>query len=219
MYAANLDQIVPVFAVAQPAPSWNMLDRYLILAESNAIPAVICLTKVDLDFDQSEIDRHIEIYRACGYQVIQTSVNHPDGLPALMETLKGKTSLLLGKSGAGKTTLVNQLCPEIHAATCSVSTGGHQRGRHTTSTTEAHPLPGGGFIIDTPGSRELGLWNVDPFELAGCFREMAPYIGSCRFGLDCLHDQEPGCSIRRAVMEEKIHPLRYQSYLRMLEST
>jgi ribosome biogenesis GTPase len=216
---ANLDQVVPVFALANPAPKWNLLDRYLALAESLALPAVVVLTKADLGIaDEAVVDE----YRRLGYSVIITSATASAGLAELRAALSGRVSVLLGKSGVGKTTLLNALEPGLglRVAAVSAATG---KGRHTTTAVELVPLGGegsalaGGALVDTPGTREFGLWDVAADELAGCFREMRPWLGRCKFGLDCRHDQEPGCAIRQAVLAGAISPRRYQSYLRLRE--
>lgn len=217
--AANIDQVVAVFAAACPAPKWNMLDRYLVSAESLELPAVVCLTKIDLAQDDNgvldaELYHEVEEYRQIGYPVILTSARSGAGMFDLQQALQGYTSVLVGKSGVGKTSLLNALQPGLGLRVGEVS---HKngKGRHTTSHLEMFPLEFGGAIIDTPGVREFGLWDIDPQELALCFPEIRPYVGTCRFGLDCEHDEEPGCAVRKAVMAGKISPRRYQSYLRL----
>ncbi len=220
--AANLDQVAPVFAVAQPAPHWAMLDRYLASSELAGLPALIIITKIDLLAvdGQDDLDREIRMvastYRQVGYPVLWVSAASGEGLPELATALHGKVTALVGKSGVGKTTLLNALQPGLGRRVSEVSqaTG---KGRHTTSWLELIPLSAGGAIVDTPGMREVGLWDVDQARLDWLFPEMRPWIGKCRFGLDCIHDQEPGCAVRHAVMAGAIAPRRYQSYLKLRE--
>jgi ribosome biogenesis GTPase / thiamine phosphate phosphatase len=219
--AANIDQVVPVFAAANPTPKWNLLDRYLALAESLDLPALIVITKIDLVKDsQGRLDEEllaaVEEYRRLNYPVVLTSAVTGHGLPELRTGLQDGLSVFLGKSGVGKTALLNALQPGLGLRVKEVSqaTG---KGKHTTTHSEIFPLDSGGAIIDTPGVREFGLWDMDGEELAYFYREMAPLLGSCRFGLDCRHDEEPGCAIRRAVAAGRISPRRYQSYLRLAE--
>ncbi len=218
--AANLDQAAPVFAAAEPAPKWNLLDRYLVSAEAAGLPALVCITKLDLApaDPQDDFWQELEVYRRIGYPVVTVSALSGAGLDELREALSGRLTVLLGKSGVGKTTLLNALQPELGLRVNAVSqaTG---KGKHTTTHQELFPLEGttGGGIIDTPGVREFGLWEVQPDDLALFFPEMRPLVGGCRFGLDCGHDEEPGCAIRKAVMAGQISPRRYQSYLRLKE--
>jgi len=221
---ANVDQVVPVFAVANPAPHWNMLDRYLVSAESFELPSLICITKLDLACMSSEagssmardLDEAIQQYRQAGYPVILTSAVTGEGVEELKEALKGRLSVLVGKSGVGKTFLLNTLQPGLGLRVNAVNqvTG---KGRHTTTSQEMVRLEVGGAVVDTPGEREFGLWDVQEEELALLFPEMRPLVGRCRFGLDCRHDEEPGCAIRKAVMSGRISPRRYQSYMRLRE--
>ena len=215
--AANLDQIIPVFAAANPRPKWHMLDRILVAAEAHQIPSTILITKFDLvkgrkgeDELQLAINRCTEI----GYPVIVTSAKEKLGLAALRNALDQRSSLLVGKSGVGKSSLMNMIEPGLDLKVQSVnpSTG---KGRHTTSHLEMFPLAMGGNIIDTPGTREFGIWGLDPNDLVDCFPEMRNFIGKCKFGLSCQHDEEPGCAIRKAVVDGTISPFRYKSYLRM----
>jgi ribosome biogenesis GTPase len=213
--AANIDQIVAVFAAARPAPKWNLLDRYLVTAEAAEIPALICLTKIDL-VNEGEFKDTLDEYEALGYPVISTSMVDQRGIGELREALKDKTSVLIGKSGVGKTSLLNTVQPGLGLR---VSEVGKQlgKGKHTTTHLEMLSLQIGGGIIDTPGMREFEAWNLDDGDFALLFPEMRPLVGSCRFGLGCTHTQEPGCAIVRAVAEGQISERRYHSYRRMLD--
>jgi ribosome biogenesis GTPase len=215
--AANLDQVVPVFAVADPEPKWHLLDRYLVAAEAYNLPAQVVITKYDLvkgGPDEEKLQAVFERYRRIGYPILLTSAKTGEGLEAVREALADKVSVLVGKSGVGKSTLLNGLEPDLglRVGAVNATTG---KGRHTTTHLEMFPLAAGGAIIDTPGIREFGLWDILPEELAYCFPEMRPYLGQCKFGLGCTHDEEPGCAIRQAVMDGAISPYRYKSYMRL----
>jgi ribosome biogenesis GTPase len=221
--AANLDQALPVFAAASPAPKWGLLDRYLVSAEAAGIPACVCLTKVDLRQDgQGKLDPElaavVAAYRRIGYPVLLTSAVTGEGLDVLRKALQNKTSVLLGKSGVGKTTLLNALQPGLGLKVNAVSqaTG---KGKHTTTNPELFGLDFGGAIVDTPGVREFGLWEVNEDDLALFFPEMREYVGKCRFRLDCRHNEEPGCAIRKAVTAGEVSPHRYASLQRLMAET
>jgi ribosome biogenesis GTPase len=221
LIAVNVDQVVPVFAAADPPPRWNMLDRYLVSAESMSLPVQVVIAKMDLVKDSPdpasvELHRVVDEYRQIGYPVLCTSTVTGEGLAELKQVLTGKVSVLVGKSGVGKTSLLNALQPGLGLRVAEVNnvTG---KGRHTTTGQEMYMLEFGGAIVDTPGVREFGLWDLDQDDLALFFPEMRPFVGSCRFGLDCQHDDEPGCAIRKAVSAGKVSPRRYQSYLRLKE--
>jgi ribosome biogenesis GTPase / thiamine phosphate phosphatase len=211
---ANLDQVVPVFSAAQPAPKWNLLDRYLVSAESTGLDALICLTKIDLVAPDS-LDDIVQIYSTAGYPVYLTSATTGEGLPDFMEALRGKRSAFMGKSGVGKTTLLNALQPGLGLRVNEVS-GLTGKGKHTTTELEMFDLDFGGSVIDTPGIREFGLWEVDGSDLAELFPEMRPWLGNCRYGASCQHDHEPECGVKAAVARGQISEQRYQSYLRLL---
>jgi ribosome biogenesis GTPase / thiamine phosphate phosphatase len=219
---ANIDQVVPVFAAASPTPKWNMLDRYLVTAEARSLPALICISKLDLvQNGQGQLDDDIaeavKTYRQIGYPVVLVSAVTGEGLDDLRQALAGRVSVLVGKSGVGKSSLLNTLEPNLGLRINAVNqiTG---KGRHTTTHMEMFNLVSGGTIVDTPGTREFGLWEIDEDDLAHFFPEMRPYIGQCRFGINCQHDEEPGCAVRKAVTTGQIHPRRYQSMMRLKES-
>lgn len=228
VFVANMDQVVAVVALAQPFPTWNLLDRYLTLAEFLGLPALICLTKLDLvkgkhgSLDKEVVER-VEDYRRIGYNVILTSTVSGEGLEALKQGLKGKVSVFLGKSGVGKSSLLNVIQPGLGLRVKEVNrvTG---KGKHTTTYLEMFPVeierPGEGTaIVDTPGMREFGLWQMDVDDLALLFREMKPFVGRCKFGLDCQHQNEPGCAIRKAVDAGQVSLHRYHNYLRLREES
>ena len=212
----NVDQVVAVMAAAQPAPKWNLLDRYLTSAEVSEVPAFICITKLDLVQEMdAELYEAMDEYKHIGYPFILTSSFSGEGIETLRAALAGKTSVFVGKSGVGKTALLNKLQPGLGLRVKEVNqiTG---KGRHTTTSLEMFSLESGGAIVDTPGTREFGLWAFED-DMALLFPEMRDLVGKCRFGLDCQHDEEPGCAIRKAVMEGHILPRRYQSFVALKE--
>jgi ribosome biogenesis GTPase len=219
---ANVDYLVPVFAAASPTPKWGMLDRYLVSAESLELCVLIVITKLDLVRDpggrlDEEIRRAVDEYRRIGYPVLQTSSVSGEGLEDLRHALAGRVSAFVGKSGVGKTALLNALEPGLGLRIAEVGRGPIGKGRHTTTAAEMVPTAFGADIVDTPGMREFGLSDMYGEDLALFFPEMRPFVGQCKFGLGCRHVEEPGCVIRRQVMAGKISPLRYKSYLHMQE--
>ena len=215
--AANVEQVIPIFSVASPTPKWGLLDRYLVAAKAAGLPVLIVITKLDLACKNSAIEQELEIYRRIGYSIQQVSSVTGEGVEELKSMLKGKMSVLVGKSGVGKTSLHNAIQPGLGLRVKAVSNGELGKGRHTTTHYEMFELGFGGTLLDTPGMREFGLWNVAAAELASFFPEMAEYVGQCKFGLSCKHDREPGCAIRKAVMNGNISPYRYQSYMHLRE--
>lgn len=219
--AANVDLVVPVFAAAKPNLKWRLVDRYLVLAEAAGLPALLCITKMDhvrsmKPKQKAEFEAGLKRYREIGYPIIETCSPEGLGMDTVRDALAGKTTILMGKSGVGKTSLMNAIMPGYDLKVKAVGKQREGKGRHTTTAMTAYPL-NGGYVIDAPGIRELGLWDVYPEELANHFPEMRPYLGKCKFRLNCTHEEEPGCAVRQAVMDGKIDPERYQSYLRLKE--
>lgn len=209
---ANPDQAVFVFACADPAPHLRMLDRFLVLAEAENLPAVIIANKSDLLAPEAA-RALFSLYPLLGYPVIFTSARAGEGIPELRETLQGKISVFAGPSGVGKSSLLNQVQPELGLRTSAVSQN-TAKGRHTTVYPELFALDNGGYVADTPGMRALGLWDIEPEELDGYFVEMRGLVSRCEFG-DCTHLREPGCAVRRAVETGQIASSRYDSYCRL----
>ena len=214
---SNADLVLPVFSAANPTPKWGLLDRYLVSAEAAGLPALIVINKVDLAWKNRELDEAIDIYRRIGYPALLVSAATGEGIQELKSALQGKFSVMLGKSGVGKTSLLNAIQPGLGLRVKAVSQGEIGKGRHTTTHLEMFELDFGGALTDTPGMREFGLWGITAEELADLFPEMSEYVGGCKFGLSCHHDREPGCAIRKAVMTGAISPYRYQSYTRLRE--
>jgi ribosome biogenesis GTPase len=190
------------------------LDRFLVVAEMNELPAVICVNKVDLVPLEQAVNQ-FQLYEEIGYQVIYTSAKTGLGVAELRDLLTGKLSVLAGSSGVGKSSLLNAVQPGLGLRVREVSeaTG---KGLHTTRHAELLPLHGGGYVADTPGIRGLALFDVEPGELDAYFREIAPLVAFCQFS-DCTHRHEPKCAVRAAVAQGEISQQRYQSYLRLRE--
>lgn len=214
--AANMDHAYVMATLAEPRTSTGFVDRFLVTAEAYGIPASVIFNKKDL-LDEEEIayvDVLLGLYRKLGYGTYFVSVETNEGLDALRNSMKGKVSLLSGHSGVGKSSLINSLNPELSLKTGEISKA-HSKGMHTTTFAEMLPLQDGGFIIDTPGIKELGIVNMEKNELSHFFPEMRSRFGQCKYH-GCLHDQEPGCAVRDAVDKGEIALTRYECYLQIL---
>lgn len=209
---ANIDQALVVFAVTEPEPHFNLLDRFLVMMESKEIPVVLCFNKKDIAA-QPELQRLEEIYRACGYQVIFTSALKQENVESIGSVLKGKTTAIAGPSGVGKSSLINLLQSDVQMETGSISKK-IARGKHTTRHSELITIDENSYIMDTPGFSSLYVNDFEKGELKYYFREFAPYEGTCRFN-GCDHVHEPGCAVKEALEQGKIHPVRYEDYLEM----
>jgi ribosome biogenesis GTPase / thiamine phosphate phosphatase len=223
---ANLDQVVVVFAAARPEPHPRMLDRFLVVAEANDLHARIVVNKVELVGDGDPVRgadvvrRRFADYERAGYPVHPTSVKAHHGFEALHAALDGRTSALTGPSGVGKSSLMNALYPGLDLRVGAISESVN-KGRHTTVGALLHPIPaadGGrvprGFVVDTPGLREIGLWGLAAESLDRLFPELRPYLEECRFA-DCAHVAEPDCAVRGAVATGAVSRARYESYLKL----
>lgn len=209
---ANPDQIVAVFACAEPEPHLRMLDRFLVIAEKQEIDALIIANKIDL-VGQDGAEAMFGPYVDLGYPVVYTSAHTGQGLDTLRKKLKDKLSALAGPSGVGKSSLLNAIQPDLGLQVRSVSNA-TSKGRHTTQVRELFPLDVGGYVADTPGIRSLALWDTEPEELDAYFVEMRELVAHCQFS-DCTHTHEPGCAVRDAVEAGDVSQERYKSYLRL----
>jgi ribosome biogenesis GTPase len=208
--AANIDEVLVVTSAADPAPIPQLIDRLLVVAEANSIPAAIVVNKIDLDPGHDLIAR----CRASGYVVYPTSTRTGEGIDRFAAALAGRISVVTGPSGAGKSSLLNAVQPGLKLRIGEISAK-VRRGKHTTVSAVMLPLDIGGFLVDTPGFSEVGMWGIVPRELASCFPEMRPLIGECRY-TDCRHMTEPGCRIQAAADAGEILPDRLESYRTLL---
>jgi ribosome biogenesis GTPase len=213
--AANVDQVVVVFAAANPEPHPRMLDRFLVIAEANQLAARVVINKVELVGGADEARKRWIDYERAGYVVHYTSVKRHEGLDTLHDALAGQVSVLTGPSGVGKSSLLNAMFPGLDLRVGEISESVN-KGRHTTVGGYLHPLPGAeaGYVADTPGLREVGMWALSPTELDQCFPELRPFLTGCRFA-DCRHSVEPDCAVRTAVQRGDVSTARYESFIKL----
>lgn len=215
---ANIDEVIVTAAATDELLRPGLIDRYLVACAMGGIDACVCINKMDLpdEEDREFVEEIAAMYRDAGYDVLLTSCVTGEGLEELRERVHGKLSAFSGHSGVGKTSLLNVLIPDLEEKTSELSDQS-QRGIHTTTRSTLFPLPEEGFLADTPGIREFGLYQFDPSDLHTYFPEFLDYADACRFP-SCTHTHEPGCAVKEAVERDDIHPLRYRNYLQILES-
>jgi len=215
--AANVDQAFLVVTVERPQTSTTFIDRFLATAEAYSVPVVLVFNKTDLlDDSLMRYQRMMtDLYETVGYKCVAVSAQTGEGMDELMEMLRDRITLLSGHSGVGKSTMINRLLPGVNLRTAEISDA-HNTGMHTTTFSEMLPLPGGGYIIDTPGIKGFGTFDMEPEELTSYFKEIFRFSKDCRFS-NCTHTHEPGCAVLKAVEDHYIAASRYQSYLSMLE--
>ena len=212
LVAANVDQVVVVGSAENPRWNPQVMDRFVVVAEASELAVLVVVNKADLVEDAGAL---VATYINVGYGVVVTSVPEALGIDTLRRELVGKVSLFTGSTGVGKSSLLNAVQPGLQLRTGELSRGGRS-GRHTTVAAEMHPLDGGGFVVDTPGLRDIGLWAVDPAEVSAAFPEFLPFISGCRFD-DCRHLHEPDCAVAAATTQGDISEARLRSYRTLLE--
>jgi ribosome biogenesis GTPase len=216
--AANVEQSILMASIKEPKTSQGFIDRFLVACESYHVPAIIVLNKSDL-YKKKELNKFEEwkeMYESVGYKILLASIKDNIGVEKISSLLKDKITLLSGHSGVGKSSYINHIFPNLHLKTHEVS-GWSGKGIHTTTFAEMYDLPFGGQIIDTPGMREFGLVDISKQELSHYFPEMRTRINDCQFN-NCLHVNEPGCGIKKALEEGLIYVDRYVSYCNILDS-
>lgn len=214
--AANVDQAFLLVTINHPQTSTTFIDRFLASAEAYGVPVILVFNKTDLLTDE-ELEYQkmmIDLYEIVGYDCVAISAEKGDGIDDLLGLLEGKITLLSGNSGVGKSTLINKIVPGVNLRTSDISDS-HNTGMHTTTFSEMIQLEKGGYIIDTPGIKGFGTFNMEPEEITGYFKDIFKFSQNCRFS-NCTHTHEPGCAVLKAVEEHYIAQSRYQSYLSML---
>ncbi len=206
---ANVDQILIITSAAEPRLKPNLIDRFLVTAESVGIQPVVCVNKVDL-VDPADLQPVVGVYGQMGYEVHLVSAQTGQGIERLRDCLRDRESVVAGQSGVGKSSLLNVIEPGLKLRVNTVSRDS-QKGRHTTTVARLLPLSFGGFVVDTPGIRQFQLWDVIPEELAGFFRDIRPYVNRCRYP-DCTHTHEDQCGVKDAVADGKLDVRRYESF-------
>ncbi|MBX7167825.1 MAG: ribosome small subunit-dependent GTPase A [Pirellulales bacterium] len=214
LIASNVDQVLVVGSAAQPDLKPNLLDRFLLSAERTGIRPIVCINKVDL-IDAASLQPLVGNYAQLGYATLLVSATTGQGIVRLRRLLRGQQTAVVGQSGVGKSSLLNAVDPNLKLRVGDVSEES-QKGTHTTTTATLWPLASGGFVVDTPGIRQMELWDVVPEEMAGFFREFRPFVSRCRFP-DCTHVHEDDCAVKDAVADDLIDGRRYESYCRLRE--
>ena len=212
--AANIDQALLLVTLRQPETALEFVDRFLVACEAYKVPVVILLAKIDRR-DKEEVAFFRSVYEPIGYRVVEVSAVTGEGVEEVHDLLVGRTTLLSGNSGVGKSTLVQRIDPSLDIRTGDISES-HHKGRHTTTFSTMYPLSEGGALIDTPGIKGFGLIDIEEEELWHYFPEMMHYGRECRF-YNCTHTHEPGCAVVAALEEGAISELRYESYLKMMD--
>lgn len=215
--AANIDQVIIVAALL-PDLTPSIIDRYLVAVEQLHITPVIIINKMDLldERNKSMVEDNIELYRKIGYTVLPISAKEQQGVEQVMQLLENKTSVFVGQSGVGKSSLVNAILPKANILTKQVSENS-RLGQHTTTASRLYRFQNGGAIIDSPGVREFAMWHLETEQILSGFIEFEPYIGKCKFR-DCKHQKDPGCALTQAVSDGDVSTQRYQSYLKILQT-
>ena len=211
---ANVDQALVVFAVTKPKPHFNLLDRFLIMMESKKVPVILCFNKKDIA-GNPQIQELREIYENCGYPIVFASARKEENISEIKAFLEGKTTVIAGPSGVGKSSIINLLQNDIRMETGEVSRK-IDRGKHTTRHSELITINENSYIMDTPGFSSLYVNEFDKEELKYFFTEFAPYEGHCRYN-GCVHVHEPGCAVKEALEKGEIHKVRYDNYLDMYD--
>ncbi len=210
---ANVDQLAIVASAAEPRLKPNLIDRLLVAAEKGGVRPVVCINKIDL-VDPARLQPLVGVYSQMGYEVLLLSAKTGFGVDCFRRALVGRENVVVGQSGVGKSSLLNAIDPSLQLRVQPVSEE-NEKGKHTTTTAQLFPLVCGGYAVDTPGIRQFQLWDVIPAEVAGFFRDLRPYVSSCRFP-NCTHTHEDGCAVKNAVADGWLDERRYESYCHLL---